>query len=462
VVVSPTPHPHSFARGRKGARRASTFVEQQGVEKMSLSSLAGDGSITGDGSIGGDGSIAGDGSARVGADGGVSTYLSSALVTTRDGIVGSWTNPEEKPDKSPDDAEPADLGARMRLWDARVRAQVLDFELLSAFGLDVDVNGSQAVAKLLVRDNRAVECLVRDNEAVERLVRDKGALEGLIRGRSLVELERPSSKYLLEDQLKHVYSYADLRRDRTAEILSQIKGIDIFLGRFSPLHPERHRYTLELLAAFNRALVSTEMRIKHALAVPRPVEFSPQIMPMIQTPGHGSFPAGHAAESFMGATVLFALMKAGNGRYADVGWDDRLARLAARISVNRVIAGVHFPVDLAAGLVLGLTVGRYFVALARGKEAQDPPKTYLKSYKFDPEAYGPREFPWAADNKGWAKFPWTEILDPKRDLPAPLAGQGDTATLTLPDKKSSPLCWLWGEAVKEWQDCRAIEARHDK
>jgi hypothetical protein len=26
------------------------------------------------------------------------------------------------------------------------------------------------------------------------------------------------------------------------------------------------------------------MRIKHALAVPRPVEFSPQIMPMIQTP----------------------------------------------------------------------------------------------------------------------------------------------------------------------------------
>ena len=44
-----------------------------------------------------------------------------------------------------------------------------------------------------------------------------------------------------------------------------------------------------------------------------------------------------------------------------------LARLAARISVNRVIAGVHFPIDLAAGLVLGLTVGRYFVALATGR-----------------------------------------------------------------------------------------------
>ena len=57
-------------------------------------------------------------------------------------------------------------------------------------------------------------------------------------------------------------------------------------------------------------------------------------------------------------------MQAGNPRYSD--WDIHLARLAARISVNRVIAGVHFPIDLAAGLVLGLTVGRYFVALAKG------------------------------------------------------------------------------------------------
>jgi membrane-associated phospholipid phosphatase len=268
-----------------------------------------------------------------------------------------------------------------------------------------------------------------------------------------VELERPSTEYLLKNQLDHVYNYADLRRERSAEILSQIKGIDIFLGRLSPLHPERHRFTLELLAAFLRALVSAEMRIKHALAVPRPVEFSPQIMPMIQTPGHGTFPAGHAAESFMGATVLFALMKAGNTRYADAGWDDRLARLAARISVNRVIAGVHFPVDLAAGLVLGLAVGRYFVALAKGKdsnEAGDPSTTDLKSYKFVGEEYGRREFPWAADNKGWAAFPWAEILGTEIDLPKSLA-EGTEVTFTLPDKERSPVRWLWRAAVKEWQ-----------
>jgi hypothetical protein len=29
--------------------------------------------------------------------------------------------------------------------------------------------------------------------------------------------------------------------------------------------------------------------------------------------------------------------------------------------------------------------------------------------------------------------------------------KSDPLPLTPSDKKSSPLCWLWGEAVKEWQ-----------
>ncbi len=381
---------------------------------MSLSSLAGDGSLTGDGSL------AGDGSAETLAGGGLFGYLPGALVTTRDGIVGPW-NPRQ-PGQELRNATPADLGERMRHWDVQVRAQVLDFELLSSFGWEAypgsdNDRSNPPVAKLLVRSDAAA-------------------------AQTLVELVPPDTAYLRESQLFHVYNHADLRRDRQAEILSQIKGVDIFLGRFSALHPERHRYTLELLAAFNRALVLAEMRIKHALAVPRPVEFSPQIMPMIQTPGHGTFPAGHAAESFMGATVLFALMEAGNGCSANAGWDEKLARLAARISVNRVIAGVHFPVDLAAGLVLGLAVGRYFVALAKGDATNLMPQTFK-----GPE-YGSEEFP-------WADFPWGKILKITEPLPALNAtSKRPEFTLAAPsDKKRSPLCWLWGEAVKEWQDC---------
>ncbi len=372
---------------------------------MSLSSLTGDGSLAGDGAMAGDGAVAGSALAGAAGGGSISPYSSGALVTTRDGIVGSWTSP--KSGKEPKDAA-LDVGRQMRRWEARVRGQVLDFVLLSAFKLQVDPEASAAT--FLVRDE--------DDNKYE-----------------LVELVRPSADYLLKNQLFHVFNYADLRRDRAPEILSQIKGIELFFGALTPFHPERHHFTLELLEAFYRALVSAEMRIKHALAVPRPVEFSPQIMPMIQTPGHGSFPAGHASESFMVATVISALMGEAQSRYA--GWDDKLARLAARISVNRVIAGMHFPIDLAAGLVLGLAAGHYFVALAKGSGK-------LNRYKFDSGAYGNRDFP-------GEQFSWSNILKTGATVPSFVSLGEEPFTLKPSAAEHSPLRWLWSQAVEEWK-----------
>jgi hypothetical protein len=140
------------------------------------------------------------------------------------------------------------------------------------------------------------------------------------------------------------------------------------------------------------------------------------------------------------ATVLSALMQEGHSRYSD--WDIHLARLAARISVNRVIAGVHFPIDLAAGLVLGLTVGNYFVALAKGVGEVTP-------YSFaGGETYGRSEFPWES-------FPWSEILTPTVKLPAFITPIGKPFPLSPPPESATqdrtPLRWLWDEAVKEWR-----------
>jgi hypothetical protein len=42
-------------------------------------------------------------------------------------------------------------------------------------------------------------------------------------------------------------------------------------------------------------------------------------------------------------------------------------RLAARIAINRTVAGLHYPIDSAAGAVLGTTLGDYLVARCAGK-----------------------------------------------------------------------------------------------
>lgn len=61
-----------------------------------------------------------------------------------------------------------------------------------------------------------------------------------------------------------------------------------------------------------------------------------------------SFPSGHAASAFAGAFVL------------GCAWPRRRAwlfLLAALIAVSRVYIGVHYPLDVAAGTLVGLGIG---------------------------------------------------------------------------------------------------------
>jgi hypothetical protein len=142
---------------------------------------------------------------------------------------------------------------------------------------------------------------------------------------------------------------------------------------------------------------------------------------MILTPGHGSLPSGHATEAFMTARVLEALLAPAG----DSLLHDQLMRQAARIAINRQIAGVHFPVDSAAGQVLGLALGDYFVACCKGG-------VEVRRRRFDGTAF-----------KGDRNFVWGEI---EQDKPAHF----DFGSTVLTPGMLPGLHWLWEEAKGEW------------
>lgn len=69
-----------------------------------------------------------------------------------------------------------------------------------------------------------------------------------------------------------------------------------------------------------------------------------------------SFPSGHAATSFMVATVLTAYFK----RYAAVFYS-----FAAAAAVSRVYMGVHYPSDVLAGAVIGILIGYFLIRITK-------------------------------------------------------------------------------------------------
>jgi undecaprenyl-diphosphatase len=85
-----------------------------------------------------------------------------------------------------------------------------------------------------------------------------------------------------------------------------------------------------------------------------PVHFS-EPHPLVHVPANPSFPSGHAATSFACAALLAwltALPKV------------PLFALAALIAFSRVYNGVHYPLDVVGGAVLGLLVATALRPLA--------------------------------------------------------------------------------------------------
>lgn len=172
----------------------------------------------------------------------------------------------------------------------------------------------------------------------------------------LVEMKRPGLAFFVK-QLPFVQSWAELRDERALEILAQIDNQFAFIAAVSGLNVARKKWTMEWLSIAIQFTIAVESKFKHAFACYRPVDLSPQVQPIITTPGHSTYPMGHAAQAFATVVALCGLLKI---KKTDTAYK-QLYLQARRISVNRTVAGVHFPIDAPAGQALGFSLGEFFL-----------------------------------------------------------------------------------------------------
>jgi undecaprenyl-diphosphatase len=98
--------------------------------------------------------------------------------------------------------------------------------------------------------------------------------------------------------------------------------------------------------------------LKTLIDVQRPSTRYAEPKPLVHAPHDHSFPSGHAATSFAAMTVLWAAAP----RAAPV-W----APLAVAIGFSRVYVGVHYPLDILGGAVLGAAIAIALLRLATGR-----------------------------------------------------------------------------------------------
>jgi undecaprenyl-diphosphatase len=125
----------------------------------------------------------------------------------------------------------------------------------------------------------------------------------------------------------------------------------------------RKPWFLLVLATADFAADGLSLALRQWIGRERPPLVYPEPPPLVHLPHSGAFPSGHSSAAFACATVL--------------AWGDRRLALpayvlAAAIAVSRVYVGVHWPLDILGGAVLGVLVARALLTLAASRPRLRP------------------------------------------------------------------------------------------
>lgn len=135
-----------------------------------------------------------------------------------------------------------------------------------------------------------------------------------------------------------------------AQYLPWVLLVGLFVFLATHRHPgEAIRSILVVLTAACFAWLIS-YAVKYGFLSPRPFLVWPEINVIFESGGLDSFPSGHATFFMALGTAFFAYHRAG-GVFYIAG--------AFAIGIARVISGIHWPLDVLAGWLLGGLIGYY-------------------------------------------------------------------------------------------------------
>lgn len=119
-------------------------------------------------------------------------------------------------------------------------------------------------------------------------------------------------------------------------------------------------HTAELFAQVDADRFAISSAGKAVWNRPRPPLVDPDIQACAPLPKSGSYPSGHTTQAFLWASLLAEIFPEKR---------DALRERAGLVAWSRIIAGVHYPTDIAAGRLLGDRLAAEFLKVPALREA---------------------------------------------------------------------------------------------